>query len=81
MAALRDAVDEVRQQRGLSWRQVGAQTELGHHLFARMRTRGLSVHALAVILVWMGDTDIAPYLLGRGQAQPGTAPPYHLDAT
>lgn len=60
--ALHAAINRQRAERGLSWRQLGQETQLGHHVFLRMRTRGISVDALAVMVTWLADTDIAPYI-------------------
>ena len=72
VAALLAAVDKARRDRELSWRQVGKQTGLGHHVFLRMRTRALSVHALAVILLWLQTTDVAEFLLHDAVRPPAT---------
>jgi hypothetical protein len=78
VAALLAAVDQARRDRDLSWRQVGKQTGLGHHVFLRMRTRALSVHALAVILLWLQTTDVAAFLLRDGGRPPATPPDHPM---
>lgn len=60
--ALHAALDEQRKARGLSWHQVGKETCLGHWVFGRMRTAGISVEALAVMLLWLDNTDLRPYI-------------------
>lgn len=60
--ALYAALDEQRKARGLSWYQVGKETRLGHWVFGRMRTAGISVEALTIMLVWLGDTDLRPWI-------------------
>lgn len=61
--ALDAAVDAERQRRGLSWRQAAAAIGVSPSTFTRIRRGGLpDATALVRILLWLGQTDLGPYI-------------------
>jgi hypothetical protein len=58
-------LDHQRQQRGLSWRAVAAETGCPPSLFTKLGQDGggLSADALMTLLHWLGRTrDLGPFL-------------------
>lgn len=68
-------LDMQREEAGLSWKQVAAQTQVSASTFTRMGVHGLtlSLDTLARLLLWLGDTDIEAYI--RTDDRPAPAQP------
>lgn len=57
-------LDELRLELRLSWRQVAREQGVSPSLFTRLsHGQGVSAEVLVRLLLWMGTTDFAPYLL------------------
>lgn len=58
-------LDEQRKRWGISWRELGRITGLPTSTFTRMKAGHMCfAHSLAAILLWLGNTDLAPYIVG-----------------
>lgn len=70
--ALYDALNARRQIIGLDWRDLAKQADVNASTFSRMGVQGLApnVENLARMLIWLGDTDIKPYLVPDGEIRP-----------
>lgn len=63
LPALHAAVDAERRRQGLTWRKAAAAAGLPPSTFTRMGGGGLpAATALVRILLWLGQTDLAPYI-------------------
>ena len=61
--ALALALDEQRQQRGLTWRQVAREAGVSPSLMTRLACGDQpTVRSLVAVLGWLGETDLKPYL-------------------
>lgn len=61
--ALHAALDRCRQRRELTWRRVTYQVGVPPSTFTRLAAGGLpSATALVHMLVWLHETDLAPYI-------------------
>ena len=59
------ALDRVREERGLSWRQVGIQTSQSPSLFIRLRNgAGITAEGLAKVARWAG-LDLNQFVKGH----------------
>lgn len=63
---LHRAVDLRRGERGLSWQQVGVETDLPGSFFSRLgHGYGISADALCTLLAWLGQRDVQGFTNGR----------------
>lgn len=64
IVALHKALDNKRRMLGLTWKQAAAEAVISNSTFSRMGVQKLSPTAenLARMLLWLGDTDLKPYL-------------------
>lgn len=64
--ALYKALDEKRERRGMSWRQLGLEVDIPSTTFTRLKSgRGVSVHVFVTLLYWLGvdvREPLAPFL-------------------
>ena len=62
--ALYIALDQRRRRERLLWRDIAKAAGCAASTFSRMGLQGLAPNAenLARILLWLGDTDLAPYI-------------------
>ncbi len=59
------ALDRQRRRRHITWGQIGREAGLPRSVFTRLgRGHPPGVETLARLLLWLGDTDVAPYLKG-----------------
>ena len=58
------ALDRVRRQRRMSWRDIRKESSVSGSTFTRMGLdwRPPSADNLVKLLAWLGQTDIAPYV-------------------
>lgn len=62
--ALHKALDEERQEWGMTWRDIAGQTGISASTFTKVAAGACpSVTALGRMLTWLGETDLAPYLI------------------
>lgn len=65
--ALYVALDKERRARHLCWRDIGEVTGISPSTFSRMAFGGCpDVHNLARMLMWLGATDLRPYITTHG---------------
>ena len=62
--ALYVALDKVRRERRLLWRTIAQESGVSASTFSRMglEHNAPSAHGLVRMLVWLGETDITPYI-------------------
>lgn len=61
--ALYAALSYQRGERRLTWRQMAEEMGIPHSAFTRLAAGGLpAATALVRILLWLGQTDLAPYI-------------------
>lgn len=64
-------LDALRVERDLNWRQVAGQCHVSASTLTRIsQGQTPSLDGLARLLVWLGDTDLEPYLSERLGAHP-----------
>lgn len=65
-AALHQALDVVRRYRGLTWRDIAAETGLSPSTLTRLvGGHGPDADGLVTLLAWLGHTDtIRPFIVG-----------------
>lgn len=58
------ALDARRRALGLRWRDVAVQASVSRSMLSRLGVQHLcpDVHGLARLLVWLGNTDLQPYI-------------------
>lgn len=58
------ALDARRRPSGLRWRDVAEQASVARSMLSRLGVHKLcpDVHGLVRLLVWLGDTDLQPYI-------------------
>ncbi|HEX8024726.1 MAG TPA: hypothetical protein VF484_00840 [Candidatus Limnocylindrales bacterium] len=73
--ALYVALDKVRRERHLLWRDIAGAAGVSSSTFTRMGLYGQKPNSdgLVRILVWLGDTDVKPYIAVRAVAGSGEA--------
>jgi hypothetical protein len=76
-AALYAALDRRRGELGVTWREVLRQSGVAAvgTITYLSQGRSLSADTLLRLLVWLGDTDVAPYVLEIPMAGPDVTPP------
>lgn len=69
VAALHGALDTVRRFRGISWKQIAAETGVGQSSFTRLgQGQTVDADALVALLVWLGHTEgLGKFIVRSGQ--------------
>lgn len=68
VSALYDRLDQQREQHELTWKGIAHDIGISPSSFSRMAIGAVpDVHTLSRLLLWLGDTDIGPYV-GKGSA-------------
>lgn len=82
VCALYRALNERRQMLQLTWLEVANQADVHVSTFSRMNVGGPSPNTenVARMLIWLGDTDIKPYIRDVGQEEP-ILPLWRVDST
>lgn len=63
VSTLYDRLDNKREQQGLSWKGIAHDIGISPSGFSRMAIGAVpDVHTLSRLLLWLGDTDIGPYI-------------------
>lgn len=56
-------LDRERRARRTSWRAIGRETGIASATFTQFgQGRAISLDTLAVLLAWLGETDLKPYI-------------------
>ncbi len=64
--ALYVALDKARRSRRLQWRDIGREASVSSSTFTRLgQGRHVSAQNLTRILLWLGTTDLAPYIVTK----------------
>lgn len=66
VSVLYDRLDAQREQQELSWKGIARDIGISPSGFSRMAIGAVpDVHTLSRLLLWLGDTDIGPYIDGE----------------
>jgi hypothetical protein len=60
------ALDQHRRSLRITWREVSRQCRVSAPTFSRMESMSPSAENLARLLLWLGNTDLRPYLTEEG---------------
>lgn len=72
--ALYAVLDRRRRERRIPWRQVASEAGLATVNLGTKLGRGssLSADSLIALLLWLGDTDVKPYIRAGATTRPGS---------
>ncbi len=68
LPALAARVEAVRRERNISFRQVGREAGIdGTNMTGRLAGSSLDAETFVRLLLWLGETDVGPYVRRDGQ--------------